>query len=398
MDSERDELERDLKSFQKSVGAMDGALCGDAPEEATAVSLRRENLKFYEFCLRHDIEAGDKNGGWSPSEHRTFAAVVAQFGELSFSKLFPKLKLHFAGKQKAAIQRHHEWHRLYSQHIATNQRMRTQKRVTTKLLAKRARSDQLVRDGMHRLSARERSEQEAFASKVADLRQRTEDIGRIRSDRQREREQAEREQMELERAERARREAEWNEYRSGNKERLDGYRRARTAQFEAVEAEEERQRALDRAKQSEISKANAKRVEFREEKYTEKMDKLREAQSERAHAESMKEHRLSRLRRSVQQQLDYEKIQGLSGVTNETESTRRRAGSGDDGGYREGVVDMFPDHGYSDQQLFREPKFELMNRLIASNLHRSKYAKEALKKTGALSAPQRKDCGHSAIF
>jgi len=128
------------------------------------------------------------------------------------------------------------------------------------------------------------------------------------------------------------------------------------------------------------------------------MDKLREAQSERAHAESMKEHRLSRLRRSVQQQLDYEKIQGLSGVTNETESTRRRAGSGDDGGYREGVVDMFPDHGYSDQQLFREPKFELMNRLIASNLHRSKYAKEALKKTGALSAPQRKDCGHSAIF
>merc|ERR1711862_613411 len=96
---------------------------------------------------------------------------------------------------------------------------------------------------------------------------------------------------------------------------------------------------------------------------------------------AMKEERLSKLRMSVQQKLDHEKILETSGVTKETESMKHRVNNDPNVIYQEGVVDLHPHHGYSDQKLFDDPKFELMNRLVASNLHQSKYAKEVLSNT-----------------
>jgi len=392
LDSERDELQRDLRAFHKSYLLMNQ----DTATRSEDLPMRRENIKFHEFCLQHDIQSKDKHGGWTSSDHRKFTTISAQFGNLPFSKLYGRIKLHFAGKQKKDIKLHHEWYKLYTQHVATNNRMRTEKRVKKKMMAKRARSVQLVQDGMHRLSEQERLEQESFASKLADLRQKSEDIGQIRNAQRREQEKLERERMEKERVEREQQEAEWNEHRMENKGKLDGYYKDKIAHLEAVRMEEERQRVMDEVEHKEIAKVNAQRVEYRETKYTEKIEKQREEQLQKQEEVMLKEERLSRLRMSVQDKLDHENIENISGVTKETESMKNRVSNDQALIYREGVVDMFPDHGYSDDKLFQDPKFELMNRLVATNLHKSKYAREVLKRTGGEGS--RKDCSHSAIF
>merc|ERR1711972_434282 len=146
-----------------------------------------------------------------------------------------------------------------------------------------------------------------------------------------------------------------------------------------------------------MAKVNAQRVEYREEKYAEKRERQREQQMEKEEMVLMKEERLSKLRESVQQQLDHDKILKTSGVDKVTVCVKNRVSNDESAMYHEGVVDMFPDHGYSDSKLFADPKFELMNRLVANNLHKSKYAKEVLMKTGDASRTRR-DCSHSAIF
>ena len=34
--------------------------------------MRKENIKYYEFCLNNDIVLGDKYGGWTQENHQKY--------------------------------------------------------------------------------------------------------------------------------------------------------------------------------------------------------------------------------------------------------------------------------------------------------------------------------------
>ena len=72
LESQRDELERDLKALRRSLFSKNN----DSEENDTnALSMRKENIKYYEFCQQHNIQSKDKNGGWIPKEHRLFTTL-----------------------------------------------------------------------------------------------------------------------------------------------------------------------------------------------------------------------------------------------------------------------------------------------------------------------------------
>merc|ERR1712048_538978 len=127
-----------------------------------------------------------------------------------------------------------------------------------------------------------------------------------------------------------------------------------------------------------------KRVEYREEKYDEKMMQRKKLMLQRKEEEKLKEMRLSKLRLSVKRNLNEDNIAKIGGLHRETQSALHRKDGGENS-----RIDMFAHHGYSDEKLFDDPKFQLMNHLISNNLHASKYAKQCLKNTKSAARPRK---------
>ena len=65
---EQQNLENELQEFQKSIVFLESA-----KEKVTnKISMRKENVKFHEFCLKNDISPSDKYGDWNQKEHQKY--------------------------------------------------------------------------------------------------------------------------------------------------------------------------------------------------------------------------------------------------------------------------------------------------------------------------------------
>ena len=382
MAGEQEDLEKEIRQFQKSLNAMN----------AEDVSLRRENVAFYEFCQANDIRAADASGGWSPREHQKFAMLLQQHKALPFEQLYARIKPHFPSQSRQQVKRHHEWYRLHAQHIATNKRMKSETRARHKMQAKQAKSRRLIERSRNRLDKAEKAEKAELLAKTSELHRQMDGIETIRKDQQLQQSIAKEKEAEELRAREMEKTHEWNARREKQKRELDGFYSDRIAKLERLKQEQEKQRQLDKMQKRERGKINAKRVEYRETKRDEKLQKRNDALVAMEQEQQMKEARLAALRMSVKRTLDQDKIANIGGLLKDTQNAQNRLA---DAGKLEN--EMFGHHGYSDQQLFRDPRFELMTKLISSDLHRSKYAKQCLKNTSGAVKP-RKDCAHSDLF
>ena len=327
-----------------------------------------------------------------------FVTILGQNNNLSLNQLYDKLKLHFANKTKLNLRKHHDWYRLFLQHISTNKRMKSQIRARTKLLTKRAKSEELIENGLKRLNLQEKSEKKLFKSKLTDLHQKMEEIHQIRNDQTIQQQLIQEKQRKQNRIKEMEEQTKWNEYRNEQKGRLNEYYKDKVTMLEMEKIQQDLQREEEQIKQRELRKINKKRVEYRENKRNEKVELQKQQISKCEQEEIEKEERLYKLRLKVKENLDEENINNISGVLNKTKNMINRLNNNSlHDSYSDGVVNMYPNYGYSDDKLFKDPKFVLMNRLISSNLHKSKYAKQCLDQTNGVMKP-RKDCNHSDIF
>ena len=359
------------------------------------MSLRKENLRYYEFCLEHDISASDKLGGWTSEKHQKFTKILHQVGAAGASKkLFAHIQLHFADTSKLALKLHYQWHRLHVQHLAANKSMRKEQRDRSRAREEQQRRDALMQGSLSRLASQAQTEKEQFDAKLGDLHAQMQDIGQIRCEQTKAKQAVQRKQREQHALERREEEEQWEAHCAENKHKLDDFYQERSAKLEAMERLDKQQRGRDEVEQRALAKVNKKRVEFRELKQNEKIDAQRERAMRKEDEAAMKEERLSRLRQSVHVALNQEHIDAVGGVLKHTENVKNRSRDDVD---EAGVLDMYPNHGYSDEVLFDDPKFVLMNRLISSNLHNTKYGKQCIQSTATAVAPRR-DCQHTSLY
>jgi len=381
LDDDQQILEKEIKQFQKNLNSFD----------ANDVSMRRENVKFYEFCLENDIRSSDVYGGWNQNDHLKYVMLTQQHKTLTFSKLYARIKQYIPDRSKDEMKKHHEWHRLNLQHISTNKRMKRETRAKHKMLVKRTKSLNLIKNSRSRLNLAEMAEKKEFISKTSNLHQQMNGIENIRKDQllqQRILKEKESEQLRLREMEKR---SKWNEHRKEQKIQLDGFYNDKITKLEIIKSEQNKQRQIDKIKKKEMSKVNIKRVAYRENKRDEKIQKRNDALMQMDEENKMKEERLSKLRLSVKRTLNQDNIAEIGGLHKDTQNILNRMNDENERN------EMFVHHGYSDQKLFEDPKFELMNHLISNNLHQSKYAKQCLKNTNSAVRP-RKDCNHSDLF
>ena len=185
--------------------------------------------------------------------------------------MYSRIKQHFHDQTKCDLKIHHEWYRLYVQHIATNKRMKNETRAKHKLLVKRTKSLNLIENSRNRLSVAEQREKEKFDARIKSLHHQMNGIESIRKEQQAQQsilEQKEFEQLQLkERDEKNK----WNEYRNEQKMQLSGYYKDKISKLQIIKSEQQRQRQIDLIRKREKGKINMKRVVYRENKRGEKV-------------------------------------------------------------------------------------------------------------------------------
>ena len=66
---EQEYLEKEIIQFQKSTNLF------DTVNDENTVSIRNENIKFYEFCQKNDINHSDRYGGWKDTDHQKYVFI-----------------------------------------------------------------------------------------------------------------------------------------------------------------------------------------------------------------------------------------------------------------------------------------------------------------------------------
>jgi len=384
---EQEHLERELKQYSKSLFSLQS----DDDDETSV--MRKENIKFIEFCLTHEISSKDKNGGWHQQQHRKFAMLCDQYKSDPFAQTYEKLRPHFPSKSREDIKRHYEWYKLQQMHIATNKCMKQRQRAHHRSLIEQQKQNELVLNGLKRLKMQSEAEKAEFQSKLTGLHEQCKEIDIIRNEQRLEQQKIKQEEMENKQLQKLQAQQEWNEHRAEQKQRLDEFYDTKIAELELNEKLQQQQKEMETIQSHEMRQLNQQRVQYREQEYNKKIEMKMEKSLLQQEECKMKEERLQKLRTSVHKQLNQRHIEDVSGVLSETANFKNKQRSNDEGS----SVELYPQYGYLDEKLFDDPKFSLLHNLVNKNLHQNTYAKKCIQNLNS-ATKARKDCNHQKIF
>ncbi|ETO09157.1 hypothetical protein RFI_28230 [Reticulomyxa filosa] len=308
------------------------------------------------FCKNNSISFSDTNGGWTPSDHQTLVLQFFFTNDMTSCKICHRFELLMNQCRELPPRRFFDQLKLYLPHNLKVQILKNQKKEKI--------SKEKVVSAFSRITKQDAIEQENFLKKLQMLHHEMSNIKDIKQS-QLEQEEKRKKQQEAEEQKKQRQKQEiWQHDHEIQKQQVKEYHDLLEKRKERILFE--KQQALEKALQEkrDLMKLNTAKTQFRSQLWNSKHKLLEEQKKCKLEAFSERMSKKLNLNYSCDNYL-------RKTFTFQTKADKNNCDLST-------TCNLFPNYGYTEDELFEDARYQLQHELYKANLQNSKYAKEVM--------------------